>query len=74
MPCCQRPAPDKGNPGPRSRSNDDGTGVAKVLSHYLLAIVACDTTAGSQSGKSPYALSANGNSFSLQLQHVRLQI
>jgi hypothetical protein len=74
MACCQCVAPVKGIPTPRNRSNEDNSGTAKVLSHYLLAIAATDNAAGARSSKSPYVLSSADTLLTLQLQHVRLQI
>jgi hypothetical protein len=48
--------------------------VAKVLSHYLVALAYGDEGAGWSSGKSPYALASLITPATLQLQHVRLQI
>jgi hypothetical protein len=71
--CCQKSAPDKSAPLQQKRGNNDTSGAAKVLSHYLVALEA-DASAGWSSGKSPCTLASLVSAATLQLQHVRLQI
>src|SRR5208337_5403634 len=44
--CCQKSAPDKSVPLQQSRTNNDTSGAAKVLSQYLVAIASGDEAAG----------------------------
>ncbi len=72
--CCQKSAPDKSVPLQQSRTNNDTSGAAKVLSQYLVALTSGDASAAWSSGKSPYALASLLSPATLQLQHVRLQV
>ncbi len=71
--CCQKSAPDKSVPLQQNKTNDS-SGVAKVLSHYLVAFAPGDASAAWFSGKSPYALASLLSPATLQLQHVRMQV
>jgi len=72
--CCQKSAPDKSVPLQQNRTNNETSGAAKVLSHYLVALASGDASAAWSSDKSSYAFASLLSPATLQLQHVRLQV
>jgi hypothetical protein len=66
--------PENSAPLQQNRTNNDTSGAAKVLSHYLVALTSADAAARVTAGNSPYALASLITPATLQLQHVRLQV